>query len=222
MRILVILCSQDFNKNYLTELKQFDIFIRRNNDIVDYCGISNQDDFDNYNTYIQFKYKIINPKRQFSKICDFITQYKDELNYDWYIKSRPEILLLEPINFDILSNNAINSRTRAYKGPKKIKYGMSVNGEGIFKNIGDCHYMLNESEVILDDMIYIFHHNIINLNAFDIITHNNPKTIEYEHSYVENEWGHTFTWLKRNINLNIIGINLINTKYNIYSGDVNM
>jgi hypothetical protein len=31
---------------------------------------------------ISFKYKMVNPALQFTKICDFITKYKDELAYD--------------------------------------------------------------------------------------------------------------------------------------------
>ena len=49
---------------------------------VEYCGISYQDEFHNYESIISFKYKIINTKRQLSKICDFITDYKAELYYD--------------------------------------------------------------------------------------------------------------------------------------------
>ena len=81
--------------------------------VVDYCGISNSDDFYNYENIISFKYKIINPKQQFSKICDFITQYKAELDYDWFIKIRPDIKLLEPINFEVLSDTAISSANSA-------------------------------------------------------------------------------------------------------------
>jgi len=178
---------------------------------VDYCGISNNNDFHNYEVIIQFKYKIINTKMQFSKICDFITDYKAELNYDWYIKIRPDIKLLECINFNMLSTNAINARTRIYFGPQQIKYGMSINGKGPWKNIGDCHYAKNEDNIIIDDMFFIFHKNILQMGAFDKI----------KGDIYENEWVQTNIYNQRKIPLNVIGINLENTKYNAFSGDIN-
>jgi hypothetical protein len=187
--------------------------MKQHNIEVDYCGISNQDDFHNYETIISFKYKIINMKYQFSKICDFITDYTTELNYDWYMKIRPDIKLLENIHFDVLSENAIHARARVYHGPLHIKYGMSINGEGIWRNIGDCSYTDKEKEVILDDMLFIFHKNIISLCAFDKL---NPENTESQ-----NEWLQTSIWNNRNIPLSVIGIYLENTKYNTISGNVN-
>jgi hypothetical protein len=72
---------------------------------IDYCGISNTNDFHNYADIITFKYQVVNTKRQFSKLCDFITEYKQELDYDWYIKFRPDMKLLDPIDMDILKYN---------------------------------------------------------------------------------------------------------------------
>ncbi len=180
---------------------------------VDYCGISNNDDFHNYESIIPFKYKIVNTKRQFSKICDFITDKKSELDYDWYMKIRPEVKLLEQINFDILSKNAVNARARIYHGPKKIKYGMSVNGEGIWKNIGDCYYSEHEHNISLDDMLFIFHKNILHMNAFEKLE---PKLM------YENEGFQTNVYNIRKIPLNVIGIYLEFTKNNTFSGDINM
>jgi hypothetical protein len=209
MKLLVIICSHEFN------IKWCDNIIILNNYLnyvdISYCGISSQNDFYNYEHIIQFKYKVINTKLQFSKICDFITNYKNELNYDWYIKIRPDIKLLEPINFNMLSDISINARARIYYGPKKIKYGMSVNGAGIWQNIGDKYYSENENNIVLDDMFFVFHHNIIKLNAFDTIN-------DYTPGWEEKMQTNTFT--NRNIHLNVIGINLENTKYNTLSGDI--
>jgi hypothetical protein len=186
----------------------------KNNGIeYDYCGISGENDFDIYETIIHFKYKIINTKKQLSKICDFITEYKSELDYDWYMKIRPEIKLLDNIDFHTLSDNAINARARVYNGPKKIEYGISVNGEGCWKNVGDCHYADNEHNIVIDDMLYIFHNNIIQNNAFEII----PTSDNHEH-----EWVHTNLFNERKIRLNVIGINLCMTKYDCFSGNINM
>ena len=199
---------------------------------VDYCGISNQDDFYNYESIIQFKYKIIDTAKQLSKICNFITDYKTELDYDWYMKIRPDIKLLDNINFDtgtgdgtgdgdgkvpILSKNAINGRARIYNGPSKIKYGMSINGE-------DCFYSDHEHNILIDDQIYIFHNNVVQQNAFNKIDPN----MSYENAWnktapdLQSEPAHTEIFNNRNISLNIIGINCLMSKYHVFSGHINM
>lgn len=212
MRILVLIVSHELRKDFLSTINVLNEYLVKTNNQIDYCGISNQNDFENFESLIEFKYKIINPKRQLSKVCDFITQYKNELDYDWYIKIRPDLRLLEPINFDILSTTAINARARKYIGPKHIKHGMSVNGEGVWKNIGDCFYSETEEDVILDDQLYIFHNNIISQGGFDKI----------EETQLENEWTHSYCWKARLPAgaLNVIGIYTVFTRYMVYSGDL--
>jgi hypothetical protein len=211
MKILIIICSHEFNVLWRDNIQILNEYAKLLGMEVEYCGISNQDDFYNYESIISFKYKIINTKRQFSKICDFITDYKSELDYDWYMKIRPDVKLLENINFDLMSEDAINARAREYYGPRKIKYGTSINGEGCWKNIVGCHYASNEHSVVLDDMLFVFHKNIIQLNGFD--------KIEPERQGNE-EWNQTTIFKSRNIPLNVIGIYLVNTKYDTYSGDI--
>ena len=113
----------------------------------------------------------------------------------------------------MLSENAINARSRVYKGPKKIKYGMAINGEGVWKHVGDCRYHDNEHDIILDDMIYIFHRNVVEQGAFEKF----PVSTNREH-----EWLHTNLFNERKIQLNVIGIHLSLTKYHAISGDINM
>ena len=212
MKILVIICSNEFNKCNFDNISTLLQYLNSLSDTtVEYCGISSNDVFYNYEDIISYKYKIINPKQQFSKICDFITEHKKELNYDWYIKFRPEIRLLEQINFDILCDKSINARARVYRGPKKIKYGMSVNGEGVWNNIGDCFYDDVEKTVMLDDQLYIFHNNVIQLGAFET-NMANEREIEITQSRI---------WKERNIKLNVVGIYLEFTKFNVFSGDLN-
>jgi len=212
MKLLIILSSGNFDEKYCDNIKCLNDYMKNNCIEYDYCGISSKNDFDIYETIIQFKYKIINTKKQLSKICDFITEYKSELDYDWYMKIRPDIKLIDNIDFRMLPDNAINARARIYNGPRKIKHGMSVNGEGMWK-VGGCHYADNEHNIILDDMLYIFHKNIVQNNAFDII----PT------SEKEDEWLHTYVFNKRKIRLNVIGINLCFTKYaSFFSGNINM
>jgi len=150
--------------------------------------------------------------RQFGKICEFITDNQSNLDYDWYIKIRPDVKLLQQINFDNLVKDAVNARARVYRGPKFIKYGMSVNGKGIHENVGHCWYENEENEIILDDCLFIFNHNIIEKGGF-------RPFLKIVH---ENEWVQTYCWLERNIKLNVIGVNLVVTKNPSYSGDVNM
>ena len=213
MKILVIICAHDICPDFSSNLTILNDYLKtiKNCTQIDYCGICNH--FDNYNDVVSLKYKIINHKKQFCKICDFISENRTQLNYDWFIKIRPDTKLLQPINFlDVVSDKAINARARVYYGPKRIKYGMSINGEGRWKNVGDCFFDADEKDVILDDAMFIFHRNVVDLGAFDKV----------EPVIHEDEWRHTSVWKERNINLNVIGINLVNIKYDVFSGDVNM
>ena len=212
MKLLIIICSHNLDLKWSNNIQILNDYMKLQDMEVDYCGISNQDDFHNYENIISFKYKIVNTQLQFSKICDFITDYKPNLDYDWYMKFRPDLKLLENINFNILSINAINARARVYFGPRKIKYGMSINGEGCWKNAGDCFYAVNEHSIILDDMLFIFHKNILQTNTFNKI----EQVFERE-----NEWFQTNIFNKHKVNLNVIGLNLINSKYMGFSGNTN-
>ena len=51
---------------------------------------------------LSLKYLLKSNQRQLGKICEFIT--KDKLNYDWFIKTRPDIEHLQDIEFEELSN----------------------------------------------------------------------------------------------------------------------
>ena len=206
MRLLIIIINHYFDKKWCDNIKCLNDFMMMNNMEIDYCGISNSNEFHVFENIIQFKYKIINTKMQLSKICDFITDYKSWLDYDWFMKFRPGITLLENINFNILSEHAINARARVYHGPRKIKYGMNVKDT-------DCYYDTIEHDIIMDDMLYIFHKNVVQKNAFDKIIV--PNHIEYE-------WAHTSLFNERKIQHNIIGINLVLTEHGTFSGDINM
>ena len=171
---------------------------------VDYAAISSYEDISNYESVIPFKYKIRNLKKQLSKVCDFIKQTRYSLDYDWYIKIRPEVKLLDQIDFTTLSDTAINARARVYTGPKSIKYGCSVGGEGFSQHVNDVHYDPIEKKVILDDIMYIFHNNVIENGGF----------IKNQYTdLIENEWFHTNHWELKGIPLNIIGINMDFTRY---------
>jgi len=218
MRILVIISSHKLDKVHSNNIKILKHYLKGHD--VDYCGISNDNDFHNYED-LTFKYKIINTKKQMSKICDFITDY--QLDYDFYMKYRPDVRLLQPIDFTKLKNDTIYARARVYCGPRKIQYGMSVNGKGIWENIGDCYYSDVESNLVLDDMLYIFHNDVVKLGAFNKLKNEEFIQTKWFHSIVtrQNEWFHSQVFNERNIKMDIIGINLIFTKNNTYSGDIN-
>ena len=217
MRILVIIISHKLDNAHRPNIEILRHYFKG----ADFCGISNEDDFHNYEDIITFKYKMVNPKKQMSKICDFMSTH--DLDYDFFVKCRPDVKLLEPIDFQQIDKRAINARARVYCGPKQIKYGNSVNGKGIWSNIGDCYYDEVERAVVLDDMLYIFHKKVVNRGAFNKLIHEDSMQTKWFHSRVtrQNEWFHTQVFDERNIKLNIIGINLIFTKNDTYSGNIN-
>jgi hypothetical protein len=211
MKLLVIICSDYFKSSNLPYITSLVSFLSKKNITIDYCGISNQDDFNNYESVINFKYKIINTKFQASKILDFTSSYNKELDYDWYMKWRPDLRLIDDIDFNVLCKESINARARVYIGPKKIKYGKSVNGPGSFLGVTDGgYYSTIEEKIVLDDMCYIFSDKVLKSSLIEPI-----KSEGQEH-----EWIHTDIWKKRNIGLNIIGINVENMKWKSYSGDI--
>jgi hypothetical protein len=213
MKILVIICGHEFSPEHCNNIKILNEYLlQTQNTTVEYCGITNSNTFHSYEHILSFKYKIVDTSRQLSKICNFITANYGALDYDWFVKFRPDLKLLEPINFNALSDLAINARARVYNGPRKIKFGMSINGEGMWRHVGDCKYDDVEHDIILDDQLFIFHTNVIAHGAFD-------KT---ESPNKQDEWGHSNLWKERNIPLHVIGINLFITKYQCSSGHINV
>lgn len=195
MKILIIIVTREMTLASLPNIIILKDYMKDYD--VEYAGISCVDNFSNYEDVISFKYKIISEKKQLSKVCDFISN--NQLDYDWFVKFRPEVKLLQPINFNELSNQCINARARYYRGPQNIIYGSSVGGIGMWSAHYDCYYSEEENGIILDDILYIFHKNIINAGGFIPIL-----VDDYE-----NEWFHAKIWNERNIKFNVIGINLV-------------
>ena len=110
-----------------------------------------------------------------------------------------------------LCETSINARARFYTGPKSIKYGMSVNGPGRWKNIGDCFFSPQEEKVILDDQLFFFHKNV--LGGF--LAPLDPLPVKW------NEQIQTELFRERGITLNVVGFNVRLTKYDVESGDLN-
>ena len=206
MKILIILCSEKMDTKYLSNIEILKTYMndfKVKGDTVDYAGISCEDDFSNYETAITFKYKMVNLKKQLTKVCEFVESNIDSFDYDWYIKFRPDIKLLQQIDFSILSDTAINSRARLYVGPKSVKYGCSVGGEGCYKEFKGSFYNPDEKVLVLDDMVYIFHNNVIR-----VFINNQAYNDERQDEYF-----HTRYWMSKHVALNLIGINLDFTKH---------
>jgi hypothetical protein len=185
--------------------------------IVEYAGISCYDDFHNYENIVHFKYKKINTDKILTRLVDFIITYKDELDYDWFIRIRPEVHLLENIPFDTLCMESINARARVYYGKKRIQYGLSTNGEGMWNYIRDCE-LRDEEQVYLDDMLIIFHRN--NLDKFVPYLYSDYPSDYNNH----NEWAHDTYYKDIHITKNVIGINMIFRRkegHYAYSGNIN-
>ena len=220
MKILVIIASSYLsNRRFLSNieiLKKMSIELP-SDFTVEYAAISNFNDFELYDELLNFKYKIIDTNKQLSKLCSFISSCQEK--YDWYIKFRPEIELIDnPFVFNNYCKYSINARLRSYKGPRIIEYGSSIGGEGCWKEHGiDIEYSDIESRLILDDIIYIFHRNVIDIGGFS----------ELSDEYTEkrqDEWLHTEVWKSRLISLNPIRLylKLLRDDVYAYSGNVNI
>jgi hypothetical protein len=222
MRILVMVVSGGDLMPYSKDLNTLQEFMKTHysQDTVDYACITSSASNSICNDSIQFKYTEINSNMQLSKVCDFLTKYKDQLNYDWFIKIRPEIQLFAKIDIDTLSNDCIHARAREYRGPRRILYGNSLSGEGEHNSVNASFYSDIEDIIALDDQIYIFHRNIIDMGGF----------VPFQTNELEREWIHSNCWKSRGIKLNVIGINAILTRKDkdgipymyMKSGNINM
>ena len=91
MRILCIITTGGNLDEYLKNIVFFKDTMQKYypNDLIDYACISSSDNFSNLDKILSLKYKEIDSKKQLSKVCNFITKFKNELDYDWFIKLRP-------------------------------------------------------------------------------------------------------------------------------------
>jgi len=215
--ILLILASNELNPEFIPQIQELAKYVEHLSKkyTVDVACISSKNDFENYSKYLKFKYTHINADKQMSKVCSFISENKSTLNYDWYVKTRPEIVFadFETIDYGTLPNDSISARARIYLGPYKNDYLCSVGGKGDYEHIKGCFYRNKLETVVLDDIVYIFHKNIINQGGFAKLHSDGEK---------EDEYFHSSTWSSRNIKLNPIGINVTLNRAGtvMYSGGV--
>ena len=184
---------------------------------IDYACISSQDDFANISDSLPLKFTFVCDKLQLSKLCDFLSNTHDALGYDWYVKTRPEIILYEPIKFDSLKPNCINARIRHYKGPDRIVNGSSVGGEGGWDDTCGSVHQTDLEYIILDDQFYIFDRSVISNGGF--------APIDETLTGAQSETFHSNIWKSRKIDLHPIGIHLEFRRENgfsAFSGPVNI
>ena len=174
MRILVIIVSNTMNTIFIDHIKKIkEILIdhfEKNGHIVDIASVSGKNDHSNYADVINIKHTHTNEKRQFAKLCDFLSTLDQP--YDWYIKIRPDIEILEPVHIDLLvEQTAIYARARVYNGPRSIPYGGSVGGRGPWDYLHtEFKYSETEQNVVLDDQIFIFHKSAVESGIFTTLT----------------------------------------------------
>lgn len=240
-KILLIILSNEMNNKYKNNIQSFNEKIINNFDNIDVCLSSSYDDFDNYDSIINVKYKIKCKDRQFSKMVEIFKYLNNSnISYDWYIKVRPDLLLLDNIDMRLLhkcDKNSVNSRIRFYVGPEiNVKYGTS-------HTTNDCwskSWIYNDLllTIVPDDQIYIVHNNIANKCFAPILNNNFPNSIityyyfhfntgwiiskKYIHDIInyglqtQLEWFFRDILYLRNIKINPFGFNIIfrNTQSN--------
>ena len=162
-KILVIFVSRDINishKRTLLTIKNNLVDSLKNDDtIIDLCSVLSQPDTNMIlkNILGNFKYEFICSEPQLRKTCHIFNKIKYE-EYDWYIKVRPEINLLEKIThkkFESFSIEKINARCRTYEGPKiNLSHGLSVPYSTRWISYNDKYTIIEP-----DDQMYFFHKN---------------------------------------------------------------
>jgi len=206
-KILFMLTGAMMDTRYVVNIHILNDYIKKLSTryIVDVACISGKDDFEVFEDILPFKYKVINTRKQLDKICDFVSSCTE--SYDWYVKIRAEVKLLEQLDFDSFCPNSINARARVYNGPLQIKHGAAVGGDGYLDYVHAFHYSPELKEIILDEMLFIFHRNLVEKGKFAPITDEERDTKEwYIGSPGQHEWFHTGVWKHRQIPFNLTSL----------------
>jgi hypothetical protein len=203
-KILFILTGAVMDARYVVNIHILNDYIKQLSTrfIVHVACISGKDDFDIFEDILPFTYKVISPRKQLDKICDFVSSCTE--SYDWYVKIRAEVRLLEQLDFDSFCPNSINARARVYNGPLQIKHGAAVGGDGYLNYVHAMHYSPELKEIILDDQLYIFHRRVVEKGVFAPITDEERARKEWYIGHpLQHEWFHTGVWKHRHIPLNL-------------------
>ena len=173
-KILIIFVSRDIpssqNKNLLTIKNNLIDTLKNDNTIVDLCSVLSNPNIDISSKSIlgDFKYEFINPEPPLRKLCSIFNTIKYD-EYDWYIRIRPDINLLEKIThekLESLSKEKINTRCRGYEGPHiNLPYGCSIPNIRIAPaGLKECYNYIKYNDKYIninpDSMLFFFHKTI--------------------------------------------------------------
>jgi len=225
-KILFMLTGIIMDNRYLVNIHILNDYIKKLSTCytVDVACISGRDDFEDFEEILPFKYKVINPNKQLDKICDFVSECAE--SYDWYVKIRAEVKLLEQLDFSSFCPDSINTRTRVYNGPLSVKHGSSVGGIGSYERIHATHYSPELKEIVVDEMLYIFSRAVVEKGGFAPITdeERGRKDWYFTSLWNQHEWFHTAVWNSRKIPFHIVSLNVDFTRSGFHSfpGDINL
>lgn len=217
MRILLIISSHEMSKEFkkyikIIKIKLINNFIKEEVEI-DICLINSnkEDELNNYDDIlknIKYKFNSKNSK-QYEKIVNVINIINVNL-YDWFIKIRPDLELLEDINLDkikICDKNKINSRVRWYIGEHtNVKNGTSLKIDEDCCWTNSYIYDNNINYIVPDDQIYFFHKtiakkafNILNIDDINEDCKKNYMNFDFKQDEPDNRWEIFFISIKKKL-----------------------
>ena len=200
MKVLYIFISKNFDKKFFVLNRKLYKDASIDKAFV-YSGF-----IDPKYTAVKAKYVFKSPYFQLGKLVDFLKKVKLEEDYDWFVKTRPEIKLVTSPDFSSLDMEeiSINARARGYIGnPIHVPKGCSVGGYWYKCYEDDIRFDKTKNITILDDQIYIFNDKVRHIlkNAKD-------DKLFYTENVCQNEWYHSYFFKQNNIKLNIIGLDV--------------
>lgn len=229
MRVLIIVASHSFkSRKWHPNISTFpdSILKLESEDHIDIIGISSsEEDLPPLRDGAEWACgtrSLANPGLQLTKVCHALKVFcAYRPPYDWYIKTRPDLQLHEPIDLTQMAPGAINSRVRKYAGPLKLKKAASVGGTGLLQmhRTSSIFRSAEEKIIIPDDQIYVFDHSVVDLGAFEYPPAGNIKT-DLGSTSQQHEWFHEKVWRDRGVSFNIVSIDCTLLKYGSRSGDL--
>lgn len=206
MKILVLFVGKCISQNELKIMCKANSMLlkplRKSGHKIDLCDVLSEPDHGNKYMMGSFKYSFVCKEMQYTKMCIALNNIKEE--YDWYIKTRPDLNFNESFTMDLLyscDKNKINTRIRNYFGPSiNIKNGTSLQNDWL-KRRGEAPTLSKKILINPDDMFYIFHKTIVK-KAFSPPFNQNWNCHKQHESY------HRLAWSSRGIEINPIGIDV--------------
>jgi len=201
-RVLVVIISHSYHSAFDANLRSWDkLFPGTTTDYAAVLSENNKEDFINIERAlgIPLKYRMCVADKQIHKLWQFISS-NDLTEYDWFVKMRPEMRLLDTIPLSDCIPDKFNGRARVYRGPKHVKHGMSVMGPGCWGLIvSDYSYNEHEVEVVMDDQMFMFDRAVVSSGVFGEIDIQNTHWPEHNMTKILTKHG---------VQLSVIGLNV--------------